>query len=50
MQNVIRKREKAREARLRSDGCVLFWDWSFSRVVGRTGGGSSDGSTGNKPA
>ena len=34
MQNVIRKRERAREARLRSDGCLLFWDWSFSMVVG----------------
>src|SRR6266849_7387116 len=45
MQNVIRKRERAREARLRSDGCP-FGNGSFSRVVGRREGGSSDGSTG----
>src|SRR5258708_4788347 len=49
MQNVIRNRERAREARLRSDGCP-FGNGSFSRVVGRTGGGSSRGSAGNKPA
>src|SRR6266404_6847439 len=44
MQNAIRKRARAREARLRTGGC------SFSRAGGRTGGGSVDGSTGNKPA
>jgi hypothetical protein len=49
MQNVIRKRAEAREARLRSYGCSLC-NGSFSRVAGRTGGGSTDGSTGNKPA
>src|SRR5258708_33761913 len=30
VQNVSRNREKAREARLRGDGCVLFLDWAFS--------------------
>src|SRR5258706_10314769 len=35
-ESAIRKREKAREARLRSDGCLLFLDWSFSMVVGLT--------------
>src|SRR5258705_3151299 len=49
MQNVIRKRARAREARLRSDG-LPFGNWSFSMAAGRTGGGSTDGSTGHKPA
>jgi hypothetical protein len=40
VQNAIRKRERTREALLRSDGCP-FGNRSFSRAVGRT--------TGNKP-
>ncbi len=48
MQNATRKRARAREARLRSDGCSL-WNQSFSRMVGRTGA-STAGSTGSKPA
>src|SRR5207245_4159550 len=49
MQNAITKWARAREARLRTDGC-RFGSGSFSRAGGRTGGGSVDGSAGNKPA
>src|SRR5262249_52126157 len=48
LQNVMRKRKRARVARLRSDGCP-FGNGSFSKVVGRTGGGSLDATTGNRP-
>ncbi len=47
-QKMARKRERAREARLRSGGCPL--GNGSSRMVGRIGGGSSDGSMGNKPS